>query len=230
MNQKFSEIRHLGIIMDGNRRWAKKRNLLPMMGHRAGAEILKKTTSWCQEFNIKYLTVFCFSSENWQRPSREVNFLMDLIIQFFSQEKDWVKEQGIKIMISGSREKFSPKIRKMMEIFEQETEGNSGLTLNLALSYGGRDEIVHALRKIVHQSKKEEIDEDLINKNLWTAGLPDPDLIIRTGGEKRLSGFLIWQAAYAELYFSSKYWPDFDKKDFKEALAEYHQRQRRFGR
>jgi len=229
MDQKFSGVKHLGIIMDGNRRWAKERKLLPMMGHRAGADVLKKTAVWCQEFNIKYLTVFCFSSENWQRPSREVDYLMDLMIQFFSQGKNWVNEENIKIKISGSRERFSPKIRKMMEKFEQETSDNFGLILNLAISYSGRDEIVYALQQIVHRFKNEEINEDLISKNLWTADLPDPDLIIRTGGEKRLSGFLIWQAAYTELYFSSKYWPDFTKRDLKTALIDYHQRQRRFG-
>lgn len=230
MNQKFSEVKHLGIIMDGNRRWAKERKLPLMMGHQAGADVLKKTAVWCQEFNIKYLTVFCFSSENWQRPPQEVDYLINLMIRFFSREKDWVNRRNIKVRISGSRKKFSPKVRKMMKEFERGTDNNSGMILNLAVSYGGRDEIVHALKQIVRRFKKEEINEELISKNLWTAGLPDPDLIIRTGGEKRLSGFLLWQAAYAELYFSSKYWPDFTKKDLEAALKDYHLRQRRFGR
>ncbi len=226
----MKKLKHLGIILDGNRRWAKEKGRPIFAGYRAGAITLKKTITWCRELGVDYLTAFVFSSENWNRPSREVQYLMDLANKFFSRELNWVNKEGIVIRVSGDLKRFSEDSQCRIKEVENKTKDNPGPVLNLALGYGGRDEIVEAVKRIIDKKDLDQIDQKKISQHLWTAGLPDPDLIIRTGGEQRLSGFLLWQAAYAELYFLKKYWPDFDRDDLKAALDDYSRRQRRFGR
>lgn len=222
---------HLGIIIDGNRRWAKKRGLPAFEGHRQGLEKVKKIGKWCKERGVKILTLFAFSTENWNRSKTEVTYLIRLLREAFSQKNiKEVDQEGIKIQIIGQREKLPLSLQKAIEEAEDLTKNNKEGILNIALSYGGRAEIVEVVKKIIKKNPLPEITEELIDKNLWTAGEPHPDLIIRTGGQQRLSNFLLWQSAYSELYFSKKYWPEFIEKDLDEAFEDYAKRQRRFGR
>lgn len=221
---------HLGIIVDGNRRWAKERGLPTIEGHRQGLENVKKIGKWCKQRGVKILTLFAFSTENWNRSKVEVSYLMRLLKQALSGKNlQEINKDDIQVKVIGQREKFSPQLQKVIEEAEEKTQNNKSGVLNIALNYGGKAEIVGAVKNIVKKNPLPEIDEDLINQNLWTAGEPDPDLIIRTGGEQRMSNFLLWQAAYSELYFSKKYWPDFTEKDLDDALVDYARRQRRFG-
>jgi undecaprenyl diphosphate synthase len=231
MNKKLNVPQHVGIIMDGNRRWAKENGLNPSDGHLHGAETLKKIVLSAQKLGIKFLTVFAFSTENWKRSPKEIESLMKLAIKFFLEEESWARDNKVKVKILGEKEKFSLALQKLMAQMEEKTKSNKGIFLNLALSYGGRDEIVRAAQAILKQKiGPKQLNQETISSNLWTTDLPDPDLIIRTGGEKRLSGFLLWQSAYAEILFVSKYWPEFNEDDLRMALDEYSQRQRRFGR
>jgi len=220
---------HLGIILDGNRRWAKERGLPTLEGHRRGQKAVEKAIKACKDRGIKILTLFVFSTENWQRSSKEVSYLMKLLntaldkknIQKFSKE-------GIRIKIIGERNKFSDELKWRIGEAERITKGNDVMTVNMALSYGGRAELTQAIKNIVEKKiPPEKITEEVISRNLWTS---DVDLIIRTGKAQRISNFLIWQAAYSELYFCPKYWPDFNEKDLDEALADYANRQRSFGK
>ncbi len=220
--------RHLGIIMDGNRRWAKAKNLPVFEGHRQGGEVLKKITIAAQKKGIKTITFFCFSTENWQRPQEEVDYLMKLTHEAFISRLGELQKEKIKIKIIGQKDTLPEKVAKESAIVEEETKNNTGMTLNLAMSYGGRAELVDAIKNIVKKGiDLDKITEDTVKENLWTS---DVDLIIRTGGEQRLSGFLLWQAAYSEFLFVKKYWPDFSEADLDAALAEYANRQRRFGK
>ena len=220
--------RHLGIIMDGNRRWAKTHNLPALEGHRRGAQTLKNIALAAKRKGIKTLTFFCFSTENWQRSKSEVDYLMDLIHEMFATRMNELQKEQIKITVIGQKDKLPEKVSKEIDIVEEETKRNAGMTLNLALSYGGRAEIVDAVKKIIKSGvDPEKITEETVKENLWTS---DVDLIVRTGGEQRSSGFLLWQAAYSEFLFVKKYWPDFGENDLDAALAEYASRQRRFGR
>jgi len=223
---------HLGIIVDGNRRWAKKNKLPLIEGHRRGFEKVKELGKWCKDKGVKILTLFAFSTENWKRPGNEVHYLMKLIGLSLSRNNiQDIYKDGIKIKIIGQREKLTPGLQKTIEQAEELTRHNKDGILNIALSYGGKAEIVEAIKRIVGRKvPPEKLNEKLIDENLWTAGEPHPDLIIRTGGEQRLSNFLIWQAAYSELYFSKKYWPDFTEKDLDEVFDDYGSRQRRFGK
>jgi len=222
---------HLGIIIDGNRRWAQKRGLLSFEGHRRGLEKVKEIGKWCKKRGVKILTLFAFSTENWDRSKTEVNYLMKLLGQALAKKNiKEIDKEGIKIQVIGQREKLPSQLQETIKKAEEITQNNKEGILNIALSYGGRAEIVEAVKKIVKKNPLPEITEDLISRNLWTAGEPYPDLIIRTAGEQRLSNFLLWQAAYSELYFSEKYWPEFTEKDLDEALRNYTQRQRRFGK
>jgi undecaprenyl diphosphate synthase len=226
-NQK-NPPRHLGIIMDGNRRWAKTHNLPALEGHRRGAQTLKNIALAAKRKGIKTLTFFCFSTENWQRSKSEVDYLMDLIHEMFATRMNELQKEQIKITVIGQKDKLPKKVSKEIDIVEEETKHNAGMTLNLALSYGGRAEIVDAVKKIIKSGvDPEKITEETVKENLWTS---DVDLIVRTGGEQRSSGFLLWQAAYSEFLFVKKYWPDFGENDLDAALAEYASRQRRFGR
>ena len=220
---------HLGIILDGNRRWAKEKGLLVFEGHKKGAEVVKKVVKWAKDRGIKVLTLFVFSTENWKRSKSEVNYLMRLLNQGLNNK--YIQEllqEGIKFGVIGQKEKLSPSLQKKIKEIEDLTKDNREMIVNLALSYGGRAEIVETIKNIIKKKiPPEKITEDIISQNLWTSDL---DLLIRTGKEQRISNFLIWQAAYSELYFCKKYWPDFSEKDLDEALADYVQRQRRFGK
>jgi undecaprenyl diphosphate synthase len=224
--------KHLGIIIDGNRRWAKQKGLLTFNGHYSGREKVRKIGRWCKERGIKILTIYGFSTENWKRSKIEVNYLMKLINESLSGDclKE-MQEDKIKIQIIGLRQRLPKFLQKTIEKAEELTKNNKAMLFNLALNYGGRMEIVEAIKKIILKKiPLKEITEELVAENLWTKGLPAPDLIIRTAGEQRLSNFLTWQSAYSELYFTQKYWPDFEEKDLDEALEEYDRRQRRFGK
>jgi len=219
---------HLGIILDGNRRWAKERGLSPFEGHKRGLEVVKKVIRWSKDRGIKILTLFVFSTENWKRTKIEVNFLMRLAKRAFggSLRKE-IHKKGIRIRVIGQKEKLARSLQKAITEAEELTKNNKDMIVNFALSYGGRTEIVEAIKNIIQKKiSPEKINEEIIKENLWTS---DVDLIIRTGKEQRISNFLIWQAAYSELYFSKKYWPDFTEKDLDLALREYSRRQRRFG-
>ncbi len=221
-------IRHLGIILDGNRRWAREKGLPAFEGHKKGLEKVKKVIQWCKERGVETLTLFVFSTENWKRPKIEVNYIMGLAKKALSTDLKEVSKQGIKVRVIGQREKLPKAVRMVIKRAEESTKKNKKMTLNFALSYGGRGEIVQAVKNIIKKKTPvSKITEDLISKNLWTTDL---DLIIRTGKEQRISNFLIWQAAYSELYFFKKYWPDFSKRDLDKALLEYVRRQRRFGK
>jgi len=219
-------LNHLGIILDGNRRWAKEKGLSAFEGHKKGLDNIKKVINWCKEKGIKTLTLFVFSTENWKRPKNEVDYLMKLAEKMELHFNE-ASKQNVKIRVIGQRDGLSPKVQKSINKLEELTKNNKAMTLNLALSYGGRAEIVEAVKSVIKQKiPVDNINEALISKNLWTSDL---DLIIRTGKEQRISNFLIWQAAYSELYFLKKYWPDFNKKDLEEAISEYVRRQRKFG-
>lgn len=223
---------HIGIILDGNRRWAKEKGLPILEGHRQGLEKTKKLGDWALERGIKILTLYCFSTENWNRSKLEVNYLMKLFSQMLSKKTiDNYHKKGIKIQVIGQKQRLSQVVQKKIDRAEQLTKNNQKGVINLAVSYGGRPEIVEAVKNIVKKKiQASEISEDLIEQNLWTKSLPAPDLIIRPGGEQRLSNFLTWQSAYSELYFIDKYWPGFEEKDLDQALNEYSQRKRNFGR
>ncbi len=220
---------HLGIIIDGNRRWAKERGLPALEGHRRGLERLKELIDWSKERGIKILTLFVFSTENWKRSKVEVNYLMRLFGQALSKKNiQKIHQEGIKIRVIGQRERLPGSLQKTIKDVEELTKSNKGMVLNFALNYGGRAEIVEAIKNVIKKKiPLEKITEDMISQNLWTS---DVDLIIRTGKEQRISNFLIWQAAYSELYFCPKYWPEFSEKDLDRALQRYACCQRRFGK
>jgi undecaprenyl diphosphate synthase len=230
MNKKIPF--HLGIIMDGNRRWARKKGLPVLEGHRKGAERLKETGTAILERGIKILTVYAFSTENWRRNKIEVNCLIQLLKQFLNKKNvEYLNQKGIKLNLIGQKEKLPKKLQQRIKEVEKITKKNEKAILNLAVSYGGRPEIIQAIKKIINEKiSSNKINEDLINENLWTKGLPYPDLIIRTSGIKRLSNFLTWQSAYSELYFTEKFWPDFTEKELDKALTDFAFRQRRFGK
>ena len=222
---------HVAIIMDGNGRWARARGLPRLAGHRAGTENLRRVIRACVEFGIKYLTIYAFSTENWGRPPEEVKGLMSIIEEVIDRELDELHREGTQLRHIGRLEGIDPRLKaKVLQAIEL-TKGNDRLVLNVAFNYGGRDEIVHAVREIVADGvRPEEVDERLIKRYLYTAECPDPDLIIRTSGELRVSNFLIWQGAYAEWYVTPTYWPDFGREELLEALRQYALRDRRFGR
>lgn len=225
---------HVAIIMDGNGRWARTRGLTRSAGHRAGLERVKDAVEACLEAGVKYLTLYAFSTENWRRPSEEVNFLMDLFRESLTNEVDKLHQNGVRLRFIGGREKLDPALVRLINESETLTLKNQALTLNIAVNYGGRAELVQAVREISEKvSKKElipeQITEDEIAKYLNTAGQPDPDLLIKPGGEFRISNFLIWQMAYTEFYFTKLYWPDFGKREMFKAFQDYSTRERRFG-
>lgn len=227
---------HVVLFPDGNRRWAKERGLDTMEGHREGYRNLQRFTTWCRERGVKGITAFGFSTENWNRPKREVSYLMGLLETALRENftKEAMRKEGmerdVRVRIIGDRERLPNSLREVIEEVEDYTKAFSKLFLNLAISYGGKWDITQAVRRLVAEKVPlERITQEAIEERLSTAGLPLPDLIIRAGGEKRLSNFVIWQAAYAELYFSPKYWPDFTEHDLDEALKDFAQRQRRYG-
>jgi undecaprenyl diphosphate synthase len=221
---------HIGIIMDGNGRWALARGLPRMAGHRAGTENLRRIIEACIEFGIKYLTIYAFSTENWGRPSEEVQGLMRIFENVIDSEIQELHDQGVRLRHIGRLDRLRPSFReKVLEAIEY-TKNNDRLILNIAFNYGGRDEIVCAIQSMIKDGvNAEQVTDELVSKYLFTAGVPDPDMIIRTSGELRGSNFLIWQGAYSEWYFPATYWPDFDREELLKALDEYNQRERRYG-
>jgi undecaprenyl diphosphate synthase len=221
---------HIGIIMDGNGRWAISRGLPRMAGHRAGTENLRRIIEACIDFGIKYLTIYAFSTENWGRPTQEVQGLLGIFQDVLKRELQELHDQGVRLRHIGRLDRLKPSFRKKVLQAMEYTQDNDRLILNIAFNYGGRDEIVCAIQKMIEDGvKPEEVTDEKVAQYLFTAGVPDPDLIIRTSGEMRVSNFLLWQGAYSEWYFPSTYWPDFDKEELRKALLEYSSRQRRYG-
>ena len=223
---------HIAIIMDGNRRWAKKRGLTATEGHEAGIKNLTKIVDHCEKLGIKTLTIYTLSTENWRkRAKKEVKGIFDLLIKLVKEKKKEYKKRGIKVAALGDITQFPERVRRAIEEITKIVIKNETMRVNLALNYGGRDEIVRAVQKIVKEGiKPGEIDEEVIANHLYTNGQPDPDLVIRPGGEQRLSNFLLWQMSYSEIYFTDVLWPDFTPAELDKALAEYAKRQRRFGK
>jgi len=226
--------RHVAIIMDGNGRWAHARSLPRSAGHRQGVEALRRTVRAAIEIGIEYLTIYSFSAENWSRPASEINFLLALLRRFIRQDVADIHAAGVRIRVIGEREGIDPDIARMIEESERLTATNTTMTLIVAFNYGGRQELVRATREIAIQVASgaldpAAIDAEMIGRHLYLTGVPDPDLLIRTGGEQRLSNFLLWQCAYTEFVFVHDYWPDFNKELLQRAVSAYQSRDRRFG-
>ncbi len=230
-----TNLKHVAIIMDGNRRWAKSKFLPSAAGHKKGVDALRTITKACTKFGIKYLTVYAFSTENWNRDNEEVSFLMELLAKTIKSEVPVFIENDIKLTFIGDRTRLKPELVKILEYGEKETEKGSSLNLQIAFNYGARMEITHALKTIAQKVKDgimdvNEINEQTVADNLYTAKIPDPDLLIRTGGEKRISNYLLWQCAYSEIYVTNTFWPDFNDNYLAQAIMEFNNRQRRFGK
>jgi len=227
--------KHIAIIMDGNGRWAEQKGMPRIFGHQNGVTAVRKIVEAASKFNIKYLTLFTFSVENWDRPTSEVDTLMGLLVQTLKDEFEDMFKNNIKLNAIGDLDSLPNEVREELYTIIESTKGNTGMTLTLALSYGGKQEIFKAVKEISEKVKNDIIcldnfDDSVINDHLYTSDLPDVDLLIRTSGEKRISNFLLWQIAYAELYFTDVYWPDFTEEDLEKAIVEYQNRERRFGK
>ena len=225
---------HIGVIMDGNGRWAKKRGLPRSAGHSAGADTLKKIVTECNNMGIKYITVYAFSTENWKRPKDEVDYLMKLLMDYLVNAETTLAGENVVIRAIGSREELSKELQYQIKKTEEFTKNNTGIVMNIALNYGSREELVRAVKKISGDVQSgeidiDEIDQKMISDSLYTKDQPDPDLIIRTSGEERISNFLLWQLAYSELWFTKKLWPDFKVEDLHRAIIDYQHRHRRYG-
>jgi undecaprenyl diphosphate synthase len=228
---KTTGMKHIAIIMDGNRRWAKERNLPTLVGHKKGVESLKNVVKACHNFGVKYLTVYAFSTENWNRDKAEVDYLMELFALTIKSEFKELHESDVVLKFVGDLSRLNSKLQKIFADAEEKTRYNKGVNLQIAVNYGARDEIVNAVKSIVKLGyKSEEITEDLVSENLYTSGIPNPDLLIRTGGEMRISNYLLWQIAYSEFLVTSKFWPEFDENALSEAIVEFKHRQRRYGK
>jgi len=222
--------RHVAIIMDGNGRWAKARGLPRLAGHRAGTENIRPVLEACVEFGIEYLTIWAFSTENWTRPEMEVRGLLRILERMIQRELGELHKQGVKLRHIGRLDRLPERLQKQVLDAIELTKNNDRITLNVGFDYGGRAEIVQAVRRIVREGiPPEQVDEELLSRHMYTAGQPDPDLIIRTGGELRTSGFMLWQSAYSEYYVTPTFWPDFGREELYEALVAFGQRDRRFG-
>jgi len=234
MVDKENMPRHIAIIMDGNRRWAKAKGKPANFGHKEGAKTLEKIVRYANKIGLEYITVYAFSTENWKRAEEEVKALMFLFQTYLNDYSKRADSENIKLQFLGDREALSKQMQKSMKVCEERTINNTGVTFNIAINYGGRDELIHAIKKIATQAKEcslqiEEINEKMVSKNLYTQDMPDPDLIIRTSGEMRLSNFLLWQVAYSEFLFVEKNWPDFSEEDLDKAIEVYQHRTRKFG-
>ena len=228
---KNTNLQHIAIIMDGNRRWAKERNLPSAMGHKKGVDALKAALKACHKFGVKYLTVYAFSTENWNRKPEEVAFLMELLANTIKNELQELHENGVVINFIGDLTKLNPKLQKILYDAMDYTKDNTGVRLQIAFNYGSRDEIVNAVKHIIEKGvKSEEVTEDLISEELYTKNIPDPDLLIRTGGEMRVSNYLLWQIAYSEFLVMKEFWPEFDEELLSKAIFEFGHRQRRYGK
>lgn len=220
---------HIGIIMDGNGRWAKKRFLPRVFGHVRGVSALKKTIMYCNDIGVKYLTVFAFGRENWQRPNSEVNFLMKLMLKKLNHELSELHAKNARIRFIGDRSRLNKQLLDSIVYAELQTQNNKGLQFNVCLDYSGQYDIVQAVNRIIKEGKHENINEEILASYLLTHDQPAPELIIRTSGECRLSNFMLWQAAYSELYFTKLFWPDFSPQELDKAIEWYNNRERRFG-
>ncbi len=228
---KETNLKHIAIIMDGNRRWAKEHNLPSAFGHKKGVEALKSVVRACDDFGVKYLTVYAFSTENWNRKQEEVDFLMDLVAVTLTNELAEMYKEGVQIRYIGDLSRLSDKLQKIIANSVETTKNNTGVVLQIALNYGSRAEITNAVRKIIQTGiAQDEITEELISQNLYTAGVPDPDILIRSGGEQRISNYLLWQIAYSEIIIRNEFWPEFDKKILGECIEEFGKRNRRYGK
>lgn len=232
---KETNLQHIAIIMDGNRRWAKEKNLPSALGHKKGVDALKATLRSCNDFGIKYLTVYAFSTENWNRKQEEVDFLMDLFAQTLKNELQEMHKENVIINFIGDLEKLNPKLQEILHNAVEVTKNNTGVNFQIAFNYGSRLEMLNAVQNIAKrvqngEIKPEDITEQMVSENLYTKNIPDPDLLIRTSGEKRISNYLLWQIAYSEIYVTEQYWPDFDKQSLADAVSEYQSRSRRFGK
>ncbi|MCX7761062.1 MAG: isoprenyl transferase [Hydrogenothermaceae bacterium] len=229
MENLYKIPQHVAFIMDGNGRWAKRRGLSRVEGHRQGVETVERVIRFSKKVGIRYLTLFAFSTENWQRPKEEVNAIFSLLIEYINTKIPFLKDNDVKLLFSGRREDLSEDVLTAIRKGEEETKEGKSLTVVVTLNYSGRAEIVDAVNRIVNEGKKFITEEDFRNY-LYIPNVPDPDLVIRTSGEERISNFLLWQIAYSELYFTDVLWPDFSEEDFLKALYEYQSRERRFGR
>ncbi len=230
--RKLTLPKHIAIVMDGNGRWAKKRALPRTAGHASGAETFRKIATYCKEIGIDYLTVYAFSTENWKRPQGEVDAIMELLEKYMLEAIETMERDKVKMKFFGDTSILSEKLKNLVEKTDEISSRFEGCQVNICLNYGGRDEIIKAAEKCAIDYKNgiiSEISEEILSKNLFSVGVPDPDLLIRPGGEKRLSNFLLWQSAYSELYFTDTLWPDFTTHDLDLALAEFSNRSRRFG-
>lgn len=230
-----TNLKHVAAIMDGNRRWAKERMLPSAIGHQRGVDALKQTVRACSDFGIKYLTVYAFSTENWNRKPEEVNFLMGLLAKTLGKELEEMHKENVKITFIGDIEALGIQLKKILENAQEVTKNNTGINLIIAFNYGARMEITNAVKNIVQKVKNnelnpEDINEKLISDNLYTANVPDPDLLIRTGGEVRVSNYLLWQIAYSEILIRDEYWPDFGAASLAQAVMEFEKRNRRYGK
>ncbi len=222
---------HIALIMDGNGRWARARGLPRLAGHRAGTENLRRVITACVEFGIQYLTIYAFSTENWERPQEEVSGIMNILEDVIDREMDELHRQGVQLRHIGRLERLKPQLKRKVLSAVEKTKNNTRLILNIAFNYGGRDEIACAIRSMMADGvKPDQVTDELIGRYLFTHDIPDPDILVRTSGEMRISNFLIWQAAYAEWYVTPTLWPDFDKDELYKALVSYAQRERRYGR
>lgn len=237
MQTKISQIindtnlKHIAIIMDGNRRWAKEKNLPTAMGHKKGVDALRNTLRACDKLGIKYLTVYAFSTENWNRKQEEVDFLMNLVAITLTNELDEMHEENIQIHFIGDLTRLNSNLQKILANAVEKTKNNTGVVLQIALNYGSRDELVHAVKNIIEKNVlPENVNEQLISDNLYTAGIPDPDILIRTGGEQRISNYLLWQIAYSEIIVRKEFWPEFGRELLIECIEEFGNRHRRYGK
>ena len=231
----MTNLKHIAIIMDGNGRWAKKHSRNRIFGHRQGSKAVKVIVEACAKAGLEYLSLFAFSTENWDRPADEVKSLMELFNSFLRQQSGNIIKNKIKFKITGEFERLPKNIQDLANELIEKTASNKGMTLNLAVSYGGRQEILQAVKRIAEDVRRgsissSDIDQELFGSYLWTAGMPDPDLLIRTSGEFRISNFMIWQTAYTEIYITKVLWPDFDKDELKKAIDDFAGRKRRFGK
>jgi len=221
--------KHIAIIMDGNGRWARRQGMPRIMGHYRGAEVAEEIVKACTELGVRYLTLFAFSTENWKRPEEEVRMLFDLIRDYLSSKKKDLMDLGVRLRFIGRRDRVGRDLSRLMDELERDTEGNKGITVILAIDYGGRDDILRAVNKLI-KLEIDNVDEDTFSYFLDLRDVPDPDLLIRTAGEKRISNFLLWHLAYTELYFTDLCWPEFTKEELIRAIEDFSRRKRKFGR
>ena len=225
-----TKLKHIAIIMDGNRRWAKKNMLPSAMGHKKGVEALKKTLKAAHKFGVKYLTLYAFSTENWNRKQEEVDFLMSLLANTIKSQLEELNQNNVKLRFIGYLKALNSTLQEILAQAVETTKNNTGVNLQIAINYGARNEIVNAIKDMMYQGvKPEDVNEELVSKFLYTSSVPDPDLLIRTGGEMRVSNYLLWQIAYCELYITKTFWPEFDEEALKNSILEFAKRQRRWG-